>query len=587
MADNVTVDNGTLTDYAVVTDEITSPYTGGTAHAQGVKILSGTANATDVIPGNATNGLLVDVSRVQGTVTVGDGAGSLTVDGTVSVGNTVTVESELTTADLDTGAGTDTRAVVGIVKAASGGGVLISDANPLPISDAAGSLTVDGPLTDAELRATAVPVSGTVSVSEPVSVDDNGGSLTVDGSVSISGTAAVDQANTADIDYDTGAGSVSQSVVGLALPGSGGPVAGGTSTNPVRTDPTGSTTQPVSGTVAVSGTVSVDSELPAAAAVADNTANPTVPGVASFPHVFDGSTWDRAPGTSADGLLVNLGANNDVTVTGSVTANAGTNLNTSSLALEAGGNLAAVAASLSVLDDWDETDRAKVNPIVGQAGVAAGSGVAGATTQRVTVATDDVVTVDNGGTFAVQVDGAALTALQLIDDTILTDDAAFTPATSKVSMAGFEADETATDSVDEGDAGAARMTLDRKVIVTNQPHAAGGCSIFRSLDLDETEEDVKTSAGTLYGWYIANTATSTRFVKFYNDTAANVVVGTTTPVMTLAIPGNSSDDVGANVLGGVGIAFGTAICVAATTGVADADTGAPGANEVIVNLFYK
>ena len=36
----------------------------------------------------------------------------------------------------------------------------------------------------------------------------------------------------------------------------------------------------------------------------------------------------------ADGVLVNLGANNDVTVTGSVTANAGTNLNTSALATE-------------------------------------------------------------------------------------------------------------------------------------------------------------------------------------------------------------------------------------------------------------
>lgn len=38
-----------------------------------------------------------------------------------------------------------------------------------------------------------------------------------------------------------------------------------------------------------------------------------------------------APGNGTDGLLVNLGANNDVTVTGSVTANAGTNLNTSAL----------------------------------------------------------------------------------------------------------------------------------------------------------------------------------------------------------------------------------------------------------------
>lgn len=45
-------------------------------------------------------------------------------------------------------------------------------------------------------------------------------------------------------------------------------------------------------------------------------------------------------------------------------------------------------ASLSVLDDWDESDRAKVNLIVGQAGVAAGVGATGATVQRVVQAND-------------------------------------------------------------------------------------------------------------------------------------------------------------------------------------------------------
>jgi hypothetical protein len=56
----------------------------------------------------------------------------------------------------------------------------------------------------------------------------------------------------------------------------------------------------------------VDTELPAAAALADNTANPTVPGVGSFNHVWDGATWDRMPGTAADGVQVNLAGNNDV-----------------------------------------------------------------------------------------------------------------------------------------------------------------------------------------------------------------------------------------------------------------------------------
>lgn len=72
----------------------------------------------------------------------------------------------------------------------------------------------------------------------------------------------------------------------------------------------------VTGTLSLSGTV--DTELPTAAIITDDTVNPTAPAVASFPHWFDGSAWDRARGNSIDGLLINLGTNNDVTVTGTV-----------------------------------------------------------------------------------------------------------------------------------------------------------------------------------------------------------------------------------------------------------------------------
>lgn len=95
-------------------------------------------------------------------------------------------------------------------------------------------------------------------------------------------------------------------------------------------------------------------------------------------------------------ILAALGGT--LSVSGAVTANAGTNLNTSALALESGGNLASIltqitaaAASLNVLDDWDESDRAKVNPIVGQAGVEGGSGAATSKTLRVAHATDVIV----------------------------------------------------------------------------------------------------------------------------------------------------------------------------------------------------
>lgn len=56
--------------------------------------------------------------------------------------------------------------------------------------------------------------------------------------------------------------------------------------------------------------------------------------------------------------------------------------------------------SLAIIDDWDESDRAKVNIIVGQAGVAGGAGAVGATVQRMTLASDD----------------PAVTALQIMDD---------------------------------------------------------------------------------------------------------------------------------------------------------------------------
>lgn len=186
-------------------------------------------------------------------------------------------------------------------------------------------------------------------------------------------------------------------------------------------------------------------------------------------------------------------------------------------------------ASLSVLDDWDETDRAKVNPIVGQAGVAAGAGAVGLTTQRATLASDDpavtalqiiddwdetdrakvnVIAGQAGisaGAGAVAAntprvthasDDPAVTALQLIDDPVFTDDAAFTPAISKVMMAGFEYDDTTPDSVDEGDAGAARMSANRNVYMQIRDAAGNerGVNVDASNRLNVTGP--VTNAGT-------------------------------------------------------------------------------------------
>ena len=48
------------------------------------------------------------------------------------------------------------------------------------------------------------------------------------------------------------------------------------------------------------------SVFPDPAALADNTANPTLSQIAAFLMLFDGSTWDRAPGDATNGLKVQI-----------------------------------------------------------------------------------------------------------------------------------------------------------------------------------------------------------------------------------------------------------------------------------------
>lgn len=108
-------------------------------------------------------------------------------------------------------------------------------------------------------------------------------------------------------------------------------------------------------------------------------------------------------------------------------------------------------------------------------------------------------------------------------------------------------------------------------------------SIFKNVDLDEADVAVKAGRGQVYGWFLQNTSAGVRYFKLYNATAANVTVGTTTPVITIGLPAGAS----ANVMSPMGILFSTAITAACVTGVADNSTGAPGANECVANIFYK
>lgn len=224
----------------------------------------------------------------------------------------------------------------------------VNDSNPLPVDDAGGSLTVDnaalsvtgGGVESSALRVTiASDSTGVLSVDDngsTLSVDDGGASLTVDGTVAVSGTVTVDLGVNNDV-------------------------------------------------TVTSGNITADTELPTAAALADNASNPTAPAVGAFGMVWDGATWDRAPGTAADGALVNLGSNNDVTVTGTVTANlaAGTN-NIGDV------DVLSVPAPLNVTGGGTEASALRVTIASDSTGVLSVDDNGGA------------LTVDNAGTFAVQ-----------------------------------------------------------------------------------------------------------------------------------------------------------------------------------------
>jgi hypothetical protein len=129
-----------------------------------------------------------------------------------------------------------------------------------------------------------------------------------------------------------------------------------------------------------------------------------------------------------------------------------------------------------------------------------------------------------------------------------------------------------------------------QAIETATEAAVGGLSVFRSLDLDESSEQVKASAGKLWKLRMTNLTTSVKYVKLYNHASPTVGGGSaTTPIDTIVLPAAASSDacVVTETFGGKGITFSTALSIACTTGLADNDTGAPGANEVVVSAYYE
>ena len=249
----------------------------------------------------------------------------------------------------------------------------------------------------------------------------------------------------------------------------------------------------------------------------------------------------------------------------------------------------------------------------------------------------EVVSVSNAGTFATQatqagtwtvnlgaVDNAVLDTIAANTAPLLTSitvdattsgDVPITLAGESVTVTGtgtfaVQAAQTGTWNVNAAQSGAWTVNLgstDNTVLdniatntgntnsnITNvQPRelrsnggSAGGLDVYRSLDLDESSELVSSGSITIHHVWVTNVSDNTRWIKFYDNSAPTV--GSDTPVITFGIPGNTSQDITGNLgIGDIGCYFNNALSIAATTGVADSDTGAPATNDVVINVFYS
>jgi hypothetical protein len=164
------------------------------------------------------------------------------------------------------------------------------------------------------------------------------------------------------------------------------------------------------------------------------------------------------------------------------------------------------------------------------------------------------------------------------------EDAAHTTGDVGVGMLGVVTTDGDGTSATDGDYAFATLNALGALRTQDTPNTTGGLTIGRSIDVDETADEIKDSAGMLYGLMLRNDTGATKlYAKLYNDTAANVVVGTTTPVMTIPISAGETIVLEWDK----GLVFSAGICIAATTALADADTGAPAANALIANWAFK
>ncbi|SRR5216117_889223 len=345
----------------------------------------------------------------------------------------------------------------------------------------------------------------------------------------------------------------------------------------------------------------------------------------------DGSANAQALSTNTSGHLNIADGGNSITVDGTVTANAGTNLNTSALALAATQTDKSQFTKLT-----DGTDTALITAsgeqnvlATAQPGVDIGdvtiNNASGASAVNIqdggnSITVDGTVAATQSGTWTVQPGNTANTTAWKVDGSAVTQPVSYATTGSGTATGALRVELptngtgviatvsavtaitnalpagtnaigklAANSGVDIGDVDVTSISAGTNNIgqVSVAPQTANGLSVFNATSSDgataltNSAQAVKASAGQLYGWYIYNPNATAQFVQLYNTASASVTVGTTNPLFMLTIPATS----GANVEFTNGITFSNAGWSAAATSTAGGN-GAPGTALDAV-FFYK
>lgn len=241
-----------------------------------------------------------------------------------------------------------------------------------------------------------------------------------------------------------------------------------------------------------------------------------------------------------------------------------------------------------------------------------GTGVRGATVQRVTLATDDVIGITaNSSVNAAQINGVAplmgngvsgtgvLRVAQVSDGTgtlatvtsltqmngqaISMGTGVRAAGTQRVTIATDDvvpASQSGTWTVQPGNTANSTPWL-----VTDTGSTTGGLSKFHLVGAATTNAtNIKASAGQVYSITAFNVAATPIYLKFHNTAGTPTAGAAVTD--TFLIPGNTA---GAGMVLNIdkGIAFATGIAITTVTDIADAGTTAIAASSLVLNVYYK